>query len=128
MAESSVRRLARDANGRAFLWVATSHDVHFHFRVWRLNANEESAFEAWERARQSGADAIEEPGLSELTDASPEHIHVLVPEHARRFLARDDDAALDAQVTEFFRALSRGGTSRPAPPAASSVQKASEHR
>jgi hypothetical protein len=96
--------------------------------VWRLNANEESAFEAWERSMHSGEDATEEPCLSALTDASPEHIHVLVPEHARRFLARDDDAALDAQVTEFFRALSRNGTSRSAVPAASSVQKVSEHR
>ena len=106
MTTGAVRRIARDMDGSAYLWVATWDDAGYHFRVWRLSPFDVRAIETWERMMaMRRSNGLPELPMPDLSDTKPEQLSVLEPEHALEFLAGRHEPALERHAAELIREI-----------------------
>jgi len=109
MSEGLIRRIVRDVDGGAYLWLVFWDDAFFHFRTWRLDVLDVEALESWERAtavrRMDGEAELPPPQLRHPKDER--ELSVMKPEEARSFLIGKLGLSLDADATEFFCEIAR---------------------
>ena len=108
MRQDVHRRVARDSEGRPWLWIITQDDADYHVCVWKLEADDVALVEEWERqATLRHAHGLSELPVPEdrLSNPVPRKLTVQSLEAARALLSRDNDLALAWHADEFFHAI-----------------------
>ena len=102
------RRVARDSEGRPWLWIITQDHAGYHVCVWQLDANDVPIIAEWERqATLRHAHGLSELPVPEdrLSNPVPQTLTVQDLDAARALLSRENEPALAWHVDEFFHAI-----------------------
>ena len=102
------RRVARDSEGRRWLWIITQDSTGYHVCVWKLRAKDVAFVEDWERqATLRHAHGLPELPVPEdrLSNPVPQTLTVQDLDGARALLSRDNEPGLAWHVDEFFHAI-----------------------
>jgi hypothetical protein len=101
------RRIARETDGRPWLWIITRDDADYHVCVWQLEREDLPLVTDWERQarlRQShGLSKLAAPD-DRLSNPVPRTLTVRNLDDARTLLSRDEPA-LTWHVDEFFHSI-----------------------
>ena len=107
MSQETFRRVARDGEGRSYLWVVSHDPEGYHVCVWHLTAGDLEAITAWDRmmSLRRSIDLPELPAPDNLSNPEPDKLTVENLEDARSFLVGTQGPALAWHAQEFFHQI-----------------------